>query len=348
MTRNSERGMSLVETLVVLLIASGVMILTYTMIEETTRSSMFNESHNDLAVMSQAAVNTLQSEIVQTRMIFEENALGISYRAALELPASYPAWTTSLLPVADISSTQMTPDTSGTRFAGNSLLLARQLPPLPVIYDHDNDRSTAEIEFLADRYRFEYVYLSPNSNRSFANTGLTLDLMMSVSVEYADYFQLESVTTNRGAIASQLIAAGVQQAWDPGQPIANAFYDLSGATDGTFNAPLPSPTISIGYDERGRRRLKTLLKGLLGGRITGSMAYSVAFVPPSRTPFPLPQAMATFAQPDPSRPGFPAGFEAKIVGPAGNRQVMTRLLLMAHIRGKFEAQQGFVTTAARF
>jgi len=348
MTRTSEKGMTLVETLVVLLIASGVMILTYTMIEETTRSSMFNESHNDLAVMSQAAVNTLQSEIMQTRMIFEENALGISYRDALELPAAYPRWTTSLLPIVDISSTQMTPDASGTRFAGNSLLLARQMPPLTITYDHDNDRGTAEIEFLADRYRFEYVYLAPNPNRSFSNAGLTLDLVMSVSVEYADYFQLNSVTTNRGALATRLIAAGVQRAWDPGQPIANAFYDLSGATDGTFNAPIASPSISIGYDARGRVRHKTLLKGLLGGRITGSMAYSVAFAPPSRTPFPLPQAMATFAQPDPSRPGFPAGFETKVVGPAGNRQVMTRVLLMAWIRGKYEAQQGFVTTAARF
>ena len=340
--RSAERGMSLIEVLVVLLIASGVMILTYTMIEETTRSSMFNESHNDLAVMSQAAVNTLQSEIVQTRMVFEENALGASYRSALTLPAEYPIWTTSLLPIADIGSTQIAPDASGSRFTGNSLLLARQMPPLTVTYDHDNDRNTPDVEFLADRYRFEYVYLSPNPGRSFSRTGLTLDLVMSTSAEYADYFQLNSVTTNRGAIATKLIAAGLQRAWDPGQPIASAFYDLSAATDGTFNAPVRSPSIpSV--------RLRTLLKGLLGGRITGSMAYSVAFAPTSpRSPFPLPQAMSLFAQPDTSRPGFPAGFEAKIVGPAGNRQVMTRILLMAYIRGKYEAQQGFVTTAARF
>lgn len=339
---HSQRGMTLIEALVVLLITSGVMIMTYTMIEETTRSSMFNESHNDLGMMSQAAVNTLQSEIVQTRMIFEENALGTSYRSALTLPADYPIWTTSLLPVVDIASTQMAPDAPRSRFTGNSLLLARQMPPLTITYDHDNDRNTADIEFLADRYRFEYVYLSPNSKRSFSKTGLTLDLVMCVSAEYADYFQINSVTTNRGAIATKLIAAGLQRAWDPGQPIANAFYDLAGATDGTFNAPIRFPAIPT-------VSLTPLLKGLLGGRITGSMAYSVAFAPASpRAPFPLPQAMATFAQPDPSRPGFPAGFEAKVVGPAGNRQVMTRVLLMAYIRGKYESQQGFVTTAARF
>lgn len=342
MTGTSEKGMTLIETLVVLLIASSMMLMTYTMIEETTRSSMFNESHNDLAVMSQSAVNTLQSEIVQTRMIFEENALGISYRAALALPAEYPAWTTSLLPVVDIASTQMAPDPTDVRYTGNALLIARQMPPLTITYDHDDDRSTDEIEFLADRYRFEYAYLSPNRTRSFARTGLTLDLVMATSGEYADYFQLNSVTTNRGALATKLIAAGLQRAWDPGQPIDSAFYDLSGATDGSFNAPVRSPSIpSV--------RLKTMLKGLLGGRVTGAMAYSVAFAPPSpRAPFPLPQPMSRFAQPDPSQPNFPAGFEVKAVGPAGNRQVMTRIVLMAYIRGKYEAQQGFVTTAARF
>lgn len=331
------------EITVVLAIVSAVMILTYKMIEETTRSSMFNESHNDLSIMSQAAANTLQSEVMQTRMVFEENTLGASYRSAFTLPTGYPAWTTTLLPIIDINSTLMAPDAAGTRFAGNSLLLAREMAPLTITYDDDNNNRTPEIEFVADRYRFDYVYLSPNTTRSFSRTGLTLDLIMASSAEYADYFQLNTLTTGKGAIATKLIAAGLQRAWDPGQPIGNAFYDLSGATDGTFNAPISSPTIPT-------VRRRQLLKGLLGGRISGAMSYSVAFVPTSpRAPFPLPQSIAAFSQPDAStRPGFPAGFEAKIVGPAGNRQVMTRILLMAHIRGRYEAQQGFVTTAARF
>ncbi len=87
----------------------------------------------------------------------------------------------------------------------------------------------------------------------------------------------------------------------------------------------------------------TLLKGLIGGRITGAMEYSVAF-----GSYRLPQQQAVFGKADVSRPGYPGGFEIKIVGPAGNRQVLTRILLMAHVRGDFESQQGFVTTAARF
>jgi hypothetical protein len=49
------------------------------------------------------------------------------------------------------------------------------------------------------------------------------------------------------------------------------------------------------------------------------------------------------------RPGFPSGLEVKVAGPAGNRQVMTRIVLMSHYGVKsYESQQGFVITAARF
>jgi 2-iminobutanoate/2-iminopropanoate deaminase len=59
-----------------------------------------------------------------------ENTLASSYRAALQIPASIPRWTTSLLPASQTSSSLLNPDTAATRFTGNSLLLARQLAPL--------------------------------------------------------------------------------------------------------------------------------------------------------------------------------------------------------------------------
>ena len=44
-----------------------------------------------------------------------------------------------------------------------------------------------------------------------------------------------------------------------------------------------------------------------------------------------------------------AGFEVKIAGPAKSRKVMTRVLLMSrYATNTYEAQQGFVTTAANF
>jgi prepilin-type N-terminal cleavage/methylation domain-containing protein len=325
----SERGFSLLEITIVLAIVSAIMILTYRMIEESMRTTMFSESHNDLSVMSQAAVNRVHTEVLQARMVFEEDSLGIAYRAAFAMPSEYPIWTTSLLPVIDATTTVISPDASGTRFTGNSLLIARQLPPLTIDYDDDDDFTTPDIQFVADRYRFEYFYLSPTSEKSFEKAGRTLDLRLASSIDYADYFQLSTLTSGTGEIVEKLIDAGLERAWDPGQPIDSAFYVLDDATDGSFNSALNAPTIEM----TGNR---TLLRGLLGGRISGAMEYSVAF-----GSYRLPQPQTVFGRNS-------GGFEVKIVGPAGNRQVLTRILLMAHIRGTFESQQGFVTTAARF
>jgi prepilin-type N-terminal cleavage/methylation domain-containing protein len=66
--RNSERGFSLMEITVVLAIVSVLMISIYSMIEQAVRTAMFNESHNDLAVLTQRAVNSLQTELIQTKM----------------------------------------------------------------------------------------------------------------------------------------------------------------------------------------------------------------------------------------------------------------------------------------
>ena len=341
----SQRGFSLVEITVVLAIVSGLLLICYSMIEQTVRATMFNESHNDLAIMTQRAVNLMQLEIVQSRAVFQEDALGQAYRTALQIPATIPRWTDTLLPMLQIDPT-MAPDTgNGTnRFAGNSLFVVRQLAPLSVMYDDDGNAGTPNVEFLADRYRFEYFFLSPNASRSFERSGFTLDLMQSTSVEFADYFQLSSLSSSQiQKIVPTIIAAGIARGWNPGQPIASGFYNLSGATDGTFNSPVRNPTIAIASTI-------SLFPGLRGGRISGRMDYSLAFVPASpATPYPLRMPIALYSRTDTTIPGFPAGFEVKITGPAGSRKVMTRVLLMARYgTNTYETQQGFVTTSASF
>lgn len=340
--RQSEKGFSLIEVTVVLGIVSVLMIVVYSMIEQTMRSTMFNESHNDLAILTQGAVNAMQTEVLQTKMVFQEDSLGTSYRTALQLPTQYPLWTDSLLPVIQ-PEVAIGPDTS-TRYTGNSILLARQLAPLTLTYDDDGNSGTPEIEFVADRYVFQFIYLTAVTQPSFSGSGRTLDLVMASSAQYADYFQLSSMSqTAISRIVPKLIAANIARAWNPGQPIASAFYALSGATDGTFDAPVANARIATASS-------KSLLPGLRGGRISGKMNYSVAFVPTSPAqPYPLRIPIRVFAPAVTGRPGFPSGLEVKIAGPSGNRQVMTRLVLMSHYGAKsYESQQGFVTTAARF
>ena len=338
--RDWEKGFSLMEITVTLAIVSVIMIVTYQLIEQTMSATMFNESHNDLAVMSQKAVNAIQTEVMQARLVFENDTAGNEYRNALTFATTPSVWTTSLMPVIDPATTTFTPDTATGRYTGNSLLLVRQLPPLSIMYDHDGKNGTADIEFLADRYTFQYFYLKKVSH-SFAGSGQSADLMRATSEEYADYFQLKAVTAKPGTLVSKLIAAGMKQAWDPGKPLTSAFYNLSSATDGKFGNAVKAPTIPI-------VQTKTMLPGLFGGRISGRMSYSVGFPKPTGPAFPIPQPLSVFARTDPSLPGYPAGFEVKIIGPSRNRQVLTRLVLMAQYGRKYEAQQASVSTAARF
>lgn len=340
----SQRGMSLVEIIVVLAVVSVLMIVVYRLLEDAMHASMFGESHNDMVIMTQRVVNRLHTEILQSRVAYQEDATGSAYRAALQLPA-LTKWSDTLLPVFQTETT-LDPDVGNgvDRRAGNSLLIVRQLEPLSVMYDDDGKAGTPDVEFLADRYRFEYEYLISNSGRSFGGTGFFVDLVESRSSEYADYFQLAALTSAQlKAIVPKLQAAGIARAWDPGQSIDNAFYDLAPAASGAFAAALNKPQIAIASTN-------SLLPDMRGGRITGRIDYSIAFTPTAPVkPFRIAHPMFFYAQPDATYPKFPAGFEVKIAGPAGHRKVGLRLVLMSNYRAAtYESQQGFVTTAARF
>lgn len=171
---------------------------------------------------------------------------------------------------------------------------------------------------------------------------MSLDLLMSSSGEYADYFQLDAMSTEATSrIVQKLVAKGLTHAWNPGQPVDDAFYLLSGAVDGSFDAAIDGAAIPI-------VQTRSLLRGLMGGRISGRMDYSVAFVPPSK-PFPIFTPLRVFAPVVSGKAGFPSGFEVKIAGPARSRKVMTRVVLMSHYGvTSYESGQAFVVTAARF
>ena len=216
--RKGESGTSLPEMLVTLAVTTALMLIIYALIDDAMRATMFGESHNDMTVMTQRVVNGLRGEILQSRVAFQEDAVGTAYRDALQIPAALSRWSDTRLPLFQTEPTLDPDKGSGTdRRAGNSLLVARQLEPLPVTYDDDADAATPEVELLVDRYRFDYYFLVRNDGRSFGLTGYYLDLMESRSVEYADYFQLSSLTpAQRQKVVPRVQAAGITRAWNPG------------------------------------------------------------------------------------------------------------------------------------
>lgn len=350
----NKNGFSLIEVSVTLLLLTVVMFIFYELIIGSMRASMFMESHNDLTVLGQRVVNTIQTEVVQTKQLFQEDTIGNGYRTLFSPGAV--AWTDSKLPVFDIGITlpgppevfvpaELDPDASGDTFAGNSLLLARQLEPVEFSVDHDQTEPipgtclanavTPNVQFQGDRYRFQYYYLVPNTLRSFAGKGQYLDLMEAQSQVFADYFQLNNLPDCLLPQAVDgLLAAGINIAWDPGKDAGVAFFTL---VAGGGLVPTANPPFIL-------EKNKTMLPELRGGRISGKMEYSVGYNSSSISSplFKFPDLVPLYAQEDNN---FPGGLEFKVVDNAGVKKMLTRVVLLSQHSGNMESQANFVITS---
>jgi prepilin-type N-terminal cleavage/methylation domain-containing protein len=327
-SRSGQRGFTIAELTVSLFLMSIISLIFYQIFIGTMRTNMMLESHNDLAMLGQRSVNFVKEEVLQSKVLYQDDSRGQSYLAKLSVPTGLAVLSGSLLPVID-TTTSFVPD-SATRRTGNSLLLLREQVPSSYWIDHDADSGTADIEALADLYTFQYLYLTQNPARSFKGLGYYLDLITAGSQPYASYVQISGMTaTARAAVAQRLTTAGVNYALDPWKDAGQAFYQL--ASDGTLTGPVDH-TIDLSLSE-------SLLPEFRGGRIAGKMNYSVGVQ--------LNPALATiepinlYAQ---ANGAFPGGLETQIVGASSARKVMVRLMLVAEYGDKLNSHVNTVTS----
>lgn len=319
-------------TLVILLISMAVF---YEMILGSLRSGMFAESRNDLTVIGERAVNAIQREIAQARLILEENSAGTGYRTMFTgaLPAGTTVWTNSRMPIIDQNTTIIGADpgpNSITNRTGNSLIVVRQLTPVSVNYDHDANAGTADIAFLADNYEFQFYFLRSNNTRNFGGFGYYVELMKARSQVFADYFQLNGVGTNKAQLIQRLRTT-IPRAWDPGQPAGTAFYNLT-ATGTLSSTLLANFTLTT----------QSMLPEFKGGRVSGTMEYSVGLN--ASTPMVVNDPIPLFAT---ANSNFPGGLEFQIVGTSGTRKVLTRLVLASWYNRQFNSREASVIASAR-
>ncbi len=357
--RPNQRGYSLMEVTVVLLVAVTVLLIVYGMLEEATKASLFVESHNELAQLAQLPVNRVQTEILQSRTVFVDDTIGNGYvtNMVASIATAWRPMTDTRLPIQVASTNSFAVDTgNGTaRRVGNMLLIARQLPPLMIPYDHDTNVGTPNIPFPADRYRFQLYYLRQDTSSGFRTTmadgtfrryGYILDLVEVQSGVYADYSQLNYVFTGTGALTAAqkttiingLTAAGITKAWNPGlSPVGTAFYSIT--SSGTLTAQ-PTHAIVIATTRS--------MVNLQQPGISGKMDFTVAMNPPSGGPnFRVPAAIPLYAVTDSSLVGFPGGLEFKVVGAGNSVKVLMRLLLLSNYGGsKMDAGEATVIAQA--
>lgn len=357
-----ERGVTLMEMMIVTAIFSVIFIISYSLLEDTVKTSLFIEEHTDLPVYSQRAINTIQRELLQTRVVFEGTAtsFGPGYFSALTYPAQYPLLANSAMPVLNPVGT-LVPDTAGTPFTGNCLLIARQLSPAVVT------GLTGGATLLVDRYQFELFYLTKRTTgQNFSGTGYWIDAIQGKSAIYADYTQLTqwaallpggTAAADKSRVASVLstytevisgLSAPTTKAWNSGVAAPSAFYTISGTLGFTTIA---QPTIPL-------TTATSIARGLAGGRVSGKMDYSVGFRPSGTTRFNLatditkPDGSIQVRDPIPkyavfnsATPLFPSGLEFLMVGPAGSRRILSRIVLMSSYIGHIDSKEGLVITS---
>lgn len=335
----SESGLSLIEVLIVLLLMTLLTGIFYEILIASSRANMASESRNDLAVIGQRIVNQIQTEVLQAKLILQEDSVGTGYRTRLAagLPAGVSEWTGSRMPLIDANTSILGPDPGPnniTNRTGNSLILVRQLQPVAIQYDHDGSAGTPMIDFMADRYEIQYYFLRQNTTSDFGGFGYYLELMQAKTQVFADYFQLNSL----GALGTGVVqglrtqSPPILLAWNPGLAInAPAFYTLNAA--GTMSGTT-TPSFSL--------TLTSLMKEFAGGRIAGKMGYSVALN--ASTPLALKDPVPLYAT---ASSNFPGGMEFLVVGAPRSRKVVSRLVLASSYGGRFNSQESSVITSAR-
>jgi Prokaryotic N-terminal methylation motif len=371
--RNSKKqgGFTIIEAMVTILLLSLVMIIFYELMISTMRTTMFVESHSDLLTVGQRVVNKLQTAIIESRMIFENDHLvnsvtdttGTEYVQLFVDSGLTPLpMTDSRLPIVDTNTGAIIdPDTGSETWVGNEMLLARHLEAVPVPYDNDSDSGTADIPFLVDRYRLEFYYVATNTARNFNGIGHYIEVYESKSEIFYDYFQLSSafatmtaaqktqISTELLALPSGLATTPINEAtrlevtgplnvgWNPGQPFDNSFYTIDSSGNFTLNT---NHLLTL--------KTASMMPEFRGGRMSGRMDYTVA--PNCDTalanghfgPFDISDKVPLFGL---STGEFSGGFEFKIVGASGSRNVWNRLVLLSQHSGYVQSQSNVVVTA---
>lgn len=350
-----QSGFSMVEMLVVLIITVALLYMSYSVLEDAAKTSLFVQVRNDLPVQAQNAANSIQAEVFQASTIFDRTGIGPGYLAIVKVPTAFPVLTDSKLPLNNTSGQLVPddPDLTQPQYVGNCLLMVKQLQPIPVFMDAAKTQT-----LLTERYQFEFYYVTKRSTRNFYNSGYFLDVMRGKSEIYADYTQINGITdtTQRSTVITNLqtaidpttgLTTAIVRAWSPGVAVASAFYDLKTASP--YTTLIASPVIDMSATKRSAiSNTLSILPALAGGSVAGMVNYSVGFRPSATKKFQIPDAVPKYATFDALHPTFPGGMEFLLVGAVGSRRLLTRFVLMAdYSAGKLTSKEVLNVTAVR-
>jgi hypothetical protein len=245
----------------------------------------------------------IRETVSSSRRIFFSDEIGNAYKDALDLTAAPPvAW--SRLPMIEEGG-RLGPDQPGAPMTGNFLLFVSETDATSVVSDAE-----AGLMRHIDTYRFVATYVRETSRRvAGVDRRMALDLVVWQSVEFPNYQQIigiEDDDERRSVVASLVNDHGHTLAWDSSGALDDSFFVMTGS--GSI-AGTPTPGVTISEHATESRR--------------GRLVY--ANVQLARTDQASRRRRAVFSVDDPEQ-WRPDGFEVKVVGRSGSRQVWMHLV----------------------
>jgi hypothetical protein len=306
-------GLSIVELTIATSLMVGVLLIVNEVLSTAQRSQVYINARDKAAQYSAKLVADLRAAGLSSRRVYQDDAEGRGYLAALDTTA-YPILAGARLPVVDAAG-RLDRDAAGVPRTGNAVLLACE--------DRPQQFTTSGARHRVDVVRFVSVYPTRRPGKFVEAMPDRIDLVRLASRQYADRASLDqiAVATEKAEVVQALHAQGITRAWVAGAAVGSAFFALN--SDGTISStPVASPLIDAAPDNPARPML-------------GAAHISVAPNSPAlRVP--------TFAELDVAAPAFPSGFEVKVVGPSGGRQVLVRLMLLVGVTGGPDAEAATV------
>ncbi len=303
-------GMTLVEIAISCAAVLTGLAIAFEVTTMTTRAQSYITAADEAQARASKLIADLRGACFASKRVYQDDAEGRAYFAALDT-TEFPPVADALLPIIDTSG-RLEADAPGVRRTGNAMMFACEASPMDV-------RTATNRTRRVDVVRFFSVYPTQRNRRVTRALATQTDLMRFASIEYADRASIDAVTdvNDKRDVVLALRAAGITRAWVAGGALATAFFDLK--ADGTIAAsPVAAPRIE-------------LPKGLPLRNLLGDSHMTVAGNDPLLK-------VPTFAEVTSAAPSYPGGFEVKVVGPFGGRQVLVRLVILAGVPNNTDAR----------
>jgi len=325
--RAAQRGFSLIEVMVTLVILVAVVVVVSSLAVQSAKTQSYADRVGRATEMNQEILDQFRLDLLSSVRLFENNDLGAAYRDMLD--NSGKPCVSRCLPTLRANGSFRKETTTG-ELTGNSMLFARHAWT-------DEVQVSSGRKFRTDIYRIVYYYLASEGYGPTPGSSIGLNLCRWVSEPLIDGHQIDDINdpVDREEVLDHLYSMTPDVLGDVRRSRAEVVWYLAQdpTVTGTFRQVAPGGLLSDKAGSSRGGKWKVLrdpiwsADGLLHYR-----HFSVA------TNYALQSTgVARYSVMDNTGSGFPHGFEVQCIGPSSGRQVLIQLSLSSTRRAHLPA-----------